>query len=122
MDPYGPRVRQLFAAPAHAGTLERAVVTRVDEQGVRIELAAACTAGRIDSLRFRAFGCPHVIAACEAFCAGYEGRPAADLEKFAAAEIMQTLPVPVEKTGRILVLEDAVRQLGQALGTGKLHD
>jgi NifU-like protein involved in Fe-S cluster formation len=114
-DPYSPRVRSLFAAPAHAGTLPGMPAVLVDDQGVRIALAARCRQGRIEALRFLAWGCPHVIAAAEAFCASYEGRPVRELDAFAAAELMQSLPVPAEKTGRILVIEDAVRSLGNAL-------
>jgi len=66
-------------------------------------------------LRFRARGCPHLIAACEAFCAAFEGREVDALLEFTAGDLMQRLPVPVEKTGRILVLEDAVRALGKSL-------
>ena len=111
-DPYGERVRQLFAATAHAGTLEPAIRSRVDAQGVSVELAAQVEEGRLAALRFRARGCPHLIAAAEAFCASWEGRDGADLGGFKASELMQTLPVPVEKTGRILVIEDAVHALG----------
>ena len=73
------------------------------------------TGGVLERLRFRAWGCPHVLAACEEFCRRYQGRPASDLEEFETARIMEDLAVPVEKTGRILVLEDTVRSLGQAI-------
>ncbi|MGI9248338.1 MAG: iron-sulfur cluster assembly scaffold protein, partial [Woeseiaceae bacterium] len=81
-------------------------------QGIRIRLAATHANGQIIALRFRAWGCPHVIAACESFCADYEGRPIDSLSAFQARDIMRNLSVPAEKTGRILVLEDAVRSLG----------
>ena len=45
----------------------------------------------------------------------YEGRPVSDLEDFDAHEIVRTLAIPTAKTGRILVLEDAVRSLGQSI-------
>jgi len=114
-DPYSERVRSLFAEPAHSGSLDEAIVVSVDDQGVRIVLSASTDNGSIQSLRFRAWGCPHVIAATETVCAEYEGRAISDLGEFAAAEIMQSLAVPVEKSGRILVIEDAVRLLGTAL-------
>ena len=110
-DPYSERVRALFGSPAHAGSLDGPVV-RLDDQGVRIELSATVAGGRLEKLAFRAYGCPHVIAAAEAFCDEYEGREAGELEAFSGADLMQNLPVPHEKTGRILVLEDAVRSLG----------
>ena len=87
-------------------------------QDVRLELSAVATGGRLDVLRFRAWGCPHVIAAAEAACAGLEGAEIAELLEFSAVDLMENLAVPVEKTGRILVLEDAVRSLGQALRDG----
>jgi NifU-like protein involved in Fe-S cluster formation len=112
-DPYGERVRELFANPVHAGQIRDAVRATVDDQGVRVELSARCRKDRLETLRFRAWGCPHLLAAAEAFCREYEGSDRARLAGFGAAEVMQTLPVPTEKTGRILVLEDAVRLLAQ---------
>ena len=111
-DPYSKMVRELFAAPAHAGELDGGKSVLVDDQDVRVRLAAASTGGRVSAMRFRAWGCPHVIAACEAACAGLEGRPVAALLEFSTRDLMENLPVPIEKTGRILVLEDAVRSLG----------
>ncbi len=111
-DPYSARVRELFSVPQHAGWLDNAVQVAVEDQGVCVNLFAAVDAGMLQTLRFQAWGCPHVIAAAEAFCAGYEGRPITDLLEFSASDLMQSLSVPVEKTGRILVIEDAVRSLG----------
>jgi NifU-like protein involved in Fe-S cluster formation len=114
-DPYSARVRALFAGPAHAGTLAAAQRVYVAEQGVRIELSATLRKGSIHSLRFRAWGCPHVIAATELLCAQFEGRSAAAQAAVKAADLMQSLAVPVTKSGRILVVEDAARALGAAL-------
>ena len=112
-DPYSPMVRDYFAKAPHAGDLACAVTVEIAEQGVRLRLAATQEDGCIRALRFRAWGCPHLIAACECFCADYEGRPVQSLSGFQASDIMRNLSVPVEKTGRILVLEDAVRSLGR---------
>jgi NifU-like protein involved in Fe-S cluster formation len=114
-DPYNGRVRELFAAPAHAGGLAGGVTVLTDDQGVRVELSASVADGRIAALRFRAWGCPHVIAAVEWVCRHYEGEPLKALEKFPTARIMEDLAVPTEKTGRILVLEDAIQSLGRSL-------
>jgi NifU-like protein involved in Fe-S cluster formation len=113
----------LFADPAHAGQLENAASVLVEDQGVRVAFSAQLAVGRVDTLRFQAWGCPHVIAAAEAFCADYEGRSTTDLLEFSIIDLMQSLSVPVEKTGRILVIEDAVRSLArQILGpTPKEH-
>ncbi len=114
-DPYGSIVRELFADPAHVGQLADAPGVLVEDQGVRIAFSAKAAAGRIDALRFQAWGCPHVIAAAEAFCSNYEGKTVADLLEFSVSGLMQSLSVPVEKTGRILVIEDAVRSLGNTV-------
>ncbi len=115
-DPYSARVRELFSGAEHAGDLEKpSARVQISEQGVRVALAADIDGDIIVRLRFRAWGCPHLLAAAEAFCRVYEGRPARGLLAFGAAEIMRTLPVPREKLGRILVLEDAVRSLGQSV-------
>jgi NifU-like protein involved in Fe-S cluster formation len=114
-DPYSRRVRELFAAPVHAGNIDGAVSAYVDDQGVRLRLAAVAEGGTVRRLAFRAYGCPHVIAAAEAFCAAHEGGPESALLEFEAAGLIQELSVPKEKTGRILVLEDAVRALGRSL-------
>lgn len=114
-DPYNATVRRYFAAPAHAGTLATGSVVRLDDQGVRVELSAGVAGGRIEALRFRVRGCPHLVAASEWVCEYYEGEPPGALEKFPIARIMEDLAVPVEKTGRILVLEDAIRSLGRSL-------
>jgi NifU-like protein involved in Fe-S cluster formation len=114
-DPYSARVRELFAGSEHAGDLEKPDLrVQINEQGVRVALAADVDGDIIVHLRFRAWGCPHLLASAEAFCRAFEGRPLSALQAFSAAEIMQTLPVPREKLGRILVLEDAVRSLGQS--------
>ena len=117
-DPYSAAVRELFLNAGHGGDLPAADVVELEGPGIRLQLAARHADGHIAALRFRAYACPHVIAACEAFCRGWEGRRVADLCSFAAADIIDDLSVPVEKTGRILVLEDAVRALGRSIGGG----
>jgi len=120
-DPYSPRVRECFANPAHCGELQDGLEVSADSQGVRLCLAASVADDIIRCLRFRAWGCPHFIAGAEAFCADFEGRPINDLAGFSASQLMESLPVPVEKAGRILVLEDAVQLLGQELRDAARH-
>ena len=114
-DPYSKRVRELFATTPHAGVIAGGVSIFIEDQGVRLELSAKAVGDRVSELGFRAWGCPHLIAAAAAFCTGYKGQKVAQLLQFSASGLMQTLAVPVEKTGRILVLEDAVRSLGAAV-------
>ena len=66
-------------------------------------------------MRFRVFGCPHLVAAAEWICNHYEGRPVTELGNRSVDEIMRTLQVPIEKTGRILLLEDTLSLLAEKL-------
>jgi NifU-like protein involved in Fe-S cluster formation len=114
-DPYNSTVRAYFAEADHCGDVSDGAVGYFEDQGMRVRLSAEVEDGMITRLAFRAWGCPHVIAAAEAVCRQFEGRSAAELEQFASGQIMRDLAVPVEKTGRILALEDTVRSLGQAI-------
>ena len=114
-DPYSAAVRELFASPTHTGLVAGGTAVLAEDQGVRVEFSASVDQGRISTLRFRAWGCPHLIAAAEWVCQHYEGGPVQALEIFPSARIMDDLAVPTEKTGRILVLEDAVQSLGRSL-------
>ena len=114
-DPYSPEVRRLFADPAHAGTISDGVVVREDGQGVRVELSTTTHGDTLEVVRFRAWGCPHLIAASDEACRRLEGNSIGALEEFETAQIVELLGIPIEKLGRILVLEDAVRSLARAL-------
>jgi nitrogen fixation NifU-like protein len=117
VDPYNETVRALFFAPQHAGSLSRdygqmlfASVAESDK-GSRLELAAGIAEEVIVEMRFKVWGCPHLIAAAEALCKEREHGAIAGLSVFEPAEIMARLAIPVEKTGRILLLEDALKSL-----------
>lgn len=118
---YNEEVRRLFARPAHAGDLPagraRAASAEAAESaaGCRVRLSASADAGRLSALRFRTFGCPHLVAAAEAFCAGVEGQPVAALRTPQVPALMERLAVPVEKTGRLLLLENAAEALAREL-------
>jgi len=114
---YNPRVRACFNTPHHAGDGQE-VVGRLYEAraaesgaGVFLTLSAVTDSGVLASLRFRAFACPHLIAAAEVCCERFEGGPVNQLGDLDVPHLMEALGVPIEKTGRILLLEDAIRSL-----------
>ena len=120
-DPYNNRVRAYFVNPVHAGELHKSysrVVTATadDRQGNTIELAAGIDGDTLQELRFRAIACPHLIAAAEHFCERFEGRATASLQEFDPWETVRELQVPLGKTGRILLLEDAIQLLRRNSG------
>ena len=87
------------------------------ENGARLVLAAGVADEIVVEMRYRVWGCPHLIAAAETLCKEREQAAVAGLSVFALAELMEILAIPVEKTGRILLLEDALNSLwGQYSG------
>jgi NifU-like protein involved in Fe-S cluster formation len=117
-DPYNKLVRAYFVNPMHAGQLQGAYSHTVSAwadsgDGTVVQLEAGIDGDIVQELRFRALACPHLISAAELFCIRFEGKPVTSLQEFSPADIQQELQVPVNKTGRILLLEDAVRRLGQ---------
>jgi nitrogen fixation NifU-like protein len=116
-EPYNQAVRDTFHSPAHAGDLSRdyphvlRAVAAESENGSRLVLAAGVADELILEMRYRVWGCPHLIAAAEILCKEREQAAVAGLSVFALAELMELLAIPVEKTGRILLLEDALNLL-----------
>ncbi len=114
---YNRAVRRHFADPQHAGKLQDdyalTLVADVSESehGAHIVISAGIRGGASAGIAYRVWGCPHLIAALECVCTTFEGQPVAGLENFDSADITQELSVPVEKAGRILLLEDALATL-----------
>ena len=86
------------------------------ERGAWVRFEARGQGGLITAVRFRAWGCPHVLAACEFVAGTLEGQALADLGDLDARWLAEALEVPPEKLGRLLVIEDALRALAAAGG------
>ena len=120
---YNEDVRAYFANPAHAGDLQgsfdQAITADVSESegGAQVVLAAGIQAGSIAEMVYRAWGCPHLIAALESVCTRLLGQPLASLENYDSADITQELSIPPDKMGRILLLEDALVMLWAQYGS-----
>ena len=120
-DPYNAETRRLFSNPVHAGDIgaDHDVTAVADAAesaaGARIRLAVGVTGGIIREFRYRVFGCPHLIAAAEWASEQLEGREPSELAGFSREACMQKLRVPVGKTGRIILLEDALGELDERL-------
>ena len=115
--PYSELVRGYFANPVHAGHLpdeyNDGVVAEAAEPdgGARVVLSALVDGETIRRLRYQIFGCPHLIAATEAFCDDTEGQEITALIELDVRKLMERLAIPVEKTGRLFILEDAAKAL-----------
>lgn len=113
-DPYSAETRRYFETPDHAGDLAgdytKSAMAHAAESddGARVQLAIGLQDGKIAECRFRVFGCPHLIAAAEWLCSESEGRTISAFGQFQVAECMKILAIPVNKTGRLLLLEDTI--------------
>jgi NifU-like protein involved in Fe-S cluster formation len=111
---YGADVRQRFFAPANAGDIaaSRGLVcegTAEDRSlAVWIRFRLEIQAGKIGRLRFRAFGCPHLLAAADRVAAELEGQPLEALRRVDWQALARALEVPREKFGKLLRIEDAL--------------
>ncbi|MCC7463049.1 MAG: iron-sulfur cluster assembly scaffold protein [Gammaproteobacteria bacterium] len=78
-------------------------------QGTEVRFDWRVEAGRILEARFLAYGCPYTLAVCDWLVAQLAGRDRnapwpGDPEAWAGA-----LGVPLERLGRLLVVEDALK-------------
>lgn len=122
MEPeYTPAVVDHFEHPRNGGHFEagegviRGVAGSV-AQGTMFALSARVAGDRIESVRFEAYGCPHCIAAGSWLSERLVGLTRAELNAWNWRDADQVLRFPMTKRGRLLILEDAVRALGDAWG------
>jgi NifU-like protein involved in Fe-S cluster formation len=115
---YSARVRALFADPPGAGELSgEAGERRRGEagspgQGAWVSFEARVEDGRIAEAAFRAWGCPHVIAAAALVAGRLAGLPPGDAGRFDVHALAAELDLPPQKLGRLLVVQDAAAALG----------
>ncbi|MEX1994958.1 MAG: iron-sulfur cluster assembly scaffold protein [Steroidobacteraceae bacterium] len=81
------------------------------ERGAWVQFEARLDGGRVASCAFRAWGCPHTLAAAARACAAVEGLAIASAAAMPARQLAEELEVPRHKLGRMLVVEDAMHAL-----------
>lgn len=115
---YSRLVRSHFFAPKNVGRLAPApdvIEARSGSkaQGIEVILSARVADERIVALQHLIYGCPHSIAAASWLTERLLGASAAELAAWSWRDAADTLEVPTEKWGRLLVLEDVVRALAK---------
>jgi NifU-like protein involved in Fe-S cluster formation len=80
------------------------------EQGAEVVLEVRVEDDRAAELAFRAFGCPHFLAAASWLTDRLRGCDRLDFERWDWREAATALEVPAAKSGRLLVLQDAVHE------------
>jgi NifU-like protein involved in Fe-S cluster formation len=117
---YPEAVLARFDAPAHAGEVPvaegRLVTGRAGSEadGIDVAFEVRVHDGTIVAVGFRAWGCPWGIAACDLAAERLTGRPASALREFAVLDLGPELNLPPERRGRLLFIEDALRNSWQA--------
>jgi hypothetical protein len=112
---YNELTRRLFDHPARLGTLagpdcyRGAAGSRSAGTWVQfdVRVARTSTGPRVREVRFLAFGCPHVIAAAELVAEEGEGGASEPRLPQCVHTLRERLEAPVEKLGRLFVVEDA---------------
>jgi nitrogen fixation protein NifU and related proteins len=79
------------------------------DQGARVEFEFMVEQGRVAQARFRAFGCPHLMAAASWVTDRLRGATRGELAAWDWREAAEALEVPAAKFGRLLTVQDAVR-------------
>ena len=88
------------------------------EHGTWIVIQACVQVGQLETVKFLAYGCPHTIAACSWMTEKLSGVPVGELVNFAPDWVTDELNIPVEKAGKLLILQDAVRKCFDDWKTG----
>jgi cysteine desulfurase len=113
-DTLNAEARELFSRLSGAGTLADAtgIVLRGEagqatgEVWVRLHLRVS--ADTVIEARFQALGCPHTLATASWLATQLAGRKRPDVQPGSPQDWAQALGVPVEKLGRLLLIEDAL--------------
>jgi hypothetical protein len=77
--------------------------------GTWVRMLLCVRSGIVQDARFQAYGCPQVLAACERLVQALPGQPADAPQVGTPEEWRRAVGAPVEKLGRILIIEDALR-------------
>jgi cysteine desulfurase len=77
--------------------------------GAQVTFELKIVDGTVKSAHFTAYGCPHTLAVAAWLCEVLEGRRMAEGIPGNPAEWAARFEVPVEKLGRLLIVEDALK-------------
>jgi NifU-like protein involved in Fe-S cluster formation len=107
MSAYPESVLAYFHRPVLAGgAMLRGEAGSVG-QGTWICVTTDVLGGQLQNVSFRAFACPHIIAACNRAAELLEGSPLEALQDIELDKLQQEFEIPVEKAGKLLILKDA---------------
>lgn len=108
---YNELTRHHFDHPVNAGELQGLGVGRAEAgaigEGTWVRFDVQVLHGLLTAAGFSAFGCPHVIAVASWLCETCVGRPGVAALPEPVQALQRRFGMPVEKLGRLLLIEDA---------------
>jgi NifU-like protein involved in Fe-S cluster formation len=106
---YNELTRRYFESASRAGTLQNAFrgTAGQREQGTWVQFDLQVSGAAITDARFLAFACPHTLAVAAWLSEQSIGRPLQREMPHSVATLREQFAVPVEKLGRLLIVEDA---------------
>jgi NifU-like protein involved in Fe-S cluster formation len=108
---YNELTRRYFESPGNVGELSGAGVFRGTagnrEQGTWVQFDLRAESGTVRAVRFLAFACPHTIAVSAWVAEQSVGRAVTSVLPESVQDLRDRFAVPVEKMGRLLIIEDA---------------
>ena len=113
-DTLSPLTREGFDRLAHGGSFPEGlpVVSGEagrEEAGTRVRFHLLLAGAVVAEARFQAYGCPHTLAVASWLAGELAGRRRENLLPGTPEDWARRFEVPVEKFGRLLVIEDALR-------------
>jgi hypothetical protein len=79
-----------------------------------VRFALRVQEGVVQEARVQVYGCPHTLAASQRLAEGLRGRPVAALAAGTPEQWRVAVSAPIEKLGRMLIIEDALGALRRA--------
>jgi NifU-like protein involved in Fe-S cluster formation len=108
---YNDLTRKYFESAPNAGELVGAGILRGAagnrEEGTWVQFDLQVSAGAVSEAKFLALACPHVIAVSAWLAEQAVGRPVQPRLPESVQSLRDRFAVPVEKMGRLLIIEDA---------------
>ena len=108
---YNELTRRYFETASNAGVLSGPGVFRGSaghrEGGTWVQFDLLAAAGTVRAARFLAFGCPHTIAVAAWVAEQATLRPLSGRLPWSVQSLSERFELPVEKLGRLLIIEDA---------------
>jgi NifU-like protein involved in Fe-S cluster formation len=121
---YSELTRRYFESSSSVGELTGSGVFRGAagnrDQGTWVQFDLRCESGTLRAARFLAFACPHTIAVSAWLAEQSVGTALTGTLPESVQSLRDRFAVPVEKTGRLLIIEDAWLAAAALAGTAAI--